>query len=355
MKDKNSIEFYVDGMHCAACELLIEKELSKHNFIKSVKASLNNGKVLVKLESSQVNQSPEFALELNDLVFKHGYRITLTRPDSKKIKWEEFIYATPIGIGVIIIFLILQQLRLVNFINPTGDNLAYPVIFFIGIVASLSSCMAVVGGIVLSMAATYAKAGKTGKNISQITFHAARIIGFFILGGLLGLLGSSFKLTNTAYFFLEFVIAIVMIILALNMMNIFPILKNLQPRMPKFFSKKALDLAEFNSAQGKIKYILTPLLLGVATFFLPCGFTQSMQLYALSTGNLISGAMTMFIFALGTFPVLGLVSFASISLSQSKNSGIFFKTAGIIVLFFALINILGAFASIGLIQPVLNF
>ncbi|MEI7901937.1 MAG: sulfite exporter TauE/SafE family protein [bacterium] len=34
-------------------------------------------------------------------------------------------------------------------------------------------------------------------------------------------------------------------------------------------------------------------LLGAASFFLPCGFTQAVQIYALSTGNPLTAGMIM--------------------------------------------------------------
>ena len=356
MKESSKIkcyEFYVDGMHCAACELLVETKLSKHLQVNKVTAKLNTQKVIIEGNFEDKKDTEKLAQELTQLIQEEGYKVFVNKPSKRKVKWEDFIYAFPIGISIVVIFLFLQKLGLVNIINTSGGSLTYPVIFFIGIVASLSSCMAVVGGLVLSMSATYAKESKAGKVTSQIAFHAARIIGFFFLGGLLGLVGASFRLTSEIYFILDLLIAIVMIILAFNMMDIFPFFKNLQPRMPKFISTKAYSLSE-NSNISRFKFLITPLLIGIATFFLPCGFTQSMQLYALSSGTFLSGGMIMFIFALGTFPALGLVSFASVSLSKSKQSGIFFKTAGIIVLFFAAINILGALAIVGIITPILN-
>lgn len=351
----NCYEFYVDGMHCAACEILIEKKLSKKSGVNRIKASLNAKKVIIEGQFEDEKDLEKLASEFTQLVQKEGYKVLVNNPGKQKAKWEDFIYAIPIGVGTIMLFIILQKLGIVNLVNTSGGSLVYPVIFFIGVVASLSSCMAVVGGLVLSMAATYAKESRKGKALSQIAFHAARIIGFFLLGGLLGWLGASFRLTPPIYFVLDLIIAGVMIILAFNMMDIFPFLKRFQPRMPKFLSNKALSLSEMDTSSSKIKYIITPVLIGAATFFLPCGFTQSMQLYALTTGNFFSGAMTMFVFALGTFPILALISFASISLSQSKEAGIFYKTAGIIVLFFAVINVLGALAIAGIISPILNF
>lgn len=118
--------------------------------------------------------------------------------------------------------------------------------------------------------------------------------------------------------------------------------------MPKFIAKHAHGVSKFN-------HTLTPLLVGVATFFLPCGFTQSMQLYTLTTGSFLTGGLTMFAFALGTLPVLALISFSSFSIQKSSKAGIFFKTAGLIVIMFALFNLINSLVVIGVIPPVFNF
>ena len=98
-----------------------------------------------------------------------------------------------------------------------------------------------------------------------------------------------------------------------------------------------------------------PIAIGAATFFLPCGFTQSMQLYTLTTGSFWTGSLTMLAFALGTLPVLAIISFSSLSIRKNTSSGIFFKTAGLIVIFFGLFNLINALASTGIIPPIFNF
>ena len=102
------------------------------------------------------------------------------------------------------------------------------------------------------------------------------------------------------------VIGIVMLILGINLLDVFPWAKRLQPSMPKFIGKRAHGVAKYN-------HTLTPLLVGVLTFFLPCGFTQSMQLYTLTTGSFLKGGLTMLSFAIGTLRVLSLISSSSCS------------------------------------------
>jgi uncharacterized protein len=258
--------------------------------------------------------------------------------------YSDFKIAIPIAIGFGVIFFLLQKIGLVNLVDATKMN--FGTSFLIGIVASLSSCMAVVGGLVLSMSASFAKEGNKIK--PQLLFHGGRLVSFFVLGGVIGAIGSAFQLNSFATFALSLIIGLVMLLMGLNLLNIFSFSRRLQPAMPKFLSRHALEVT-------KINHTLTPLLVGIATFFLPCGFTQSMQVYTLSTGSFLSGAMTMFAFALGTLPALALVSFSSLGARGSSKTGIFFKSAGIIVIMFALFNIINSLVVIGILPPIFRF
>jgi len=334
-------EFFVDGMHCAACEIVVEKKLSKHQKVKLAKAELSSQKVVVHIEDD-INANIE---ELNALLAGSGYTLQHNKVAANKINYTELGKAFLISIGFVVLFILLQKLGIVNLVRT--NQVTLPFVFLIGVVASLSTCMAVVGGLVLSLSSSYVKSDRNS-SIPLVKFHLARLIGFFILGGVIGILGSAFTLTPATTFLLNLALFFVMFVLGLGLLDVFPSLRRFQFRIPKFFGNKIVN------EEHKSSY-MTPILLGVLTFFLPCGFTQSMQLYSLTTGNFMNGAITMFVFALGTLPVLALISFASVKLASSLQSKLFFKTAGFVVLFFALFNFLGALTALGLIKPILNF
>lgn len=329
-------------MHCNACVLMTESELGDLPNITHVKSSLKNHSVEVTGDFG--NKTPEqIAEELTIPLKPHGYTVSIERQVKEK-NWSDFKIAIPIALGFAVLFVLLQKLGIVNLVG--GGNVTYGTAFVIGIIASLSTCMAVVGGLVLSMSATFAKEGD--KIRPQLMFHGGRIVAFFILGGVIGAIGSAFTLNTSATFILSLVIGIVMLILGINLLDTFHWAKKLQPSMPKFIAKHAHGISKMN-------HTLTPLLVGIATFFLPCGFTQSMQLYTLTTGSFLKGGLTMLVFALGTLPILALVSFSSFSIKNSKKAGIFFKSAGLIVILFALFNLINALVVIGVIPPVFNF
>jgi len=217
-------------------------------------------------------------------------------------------------------------------------NISLWTAFTIGLIASVSSCVAVVGGLVLSMSTNFAKGGDSIR--PQILFHLGRLVSFFLLGGVVGVIGANFQLSSTGTFLIGVIVSAVMIILGLNLLDIFPWASKLQLTLPSSIREKIHNFKHFN-------HTLTPLLVGILTFFLPCGFTQSMQIYTLSTGNFWTGAFTMLSFALGTLPVLALLSFGSLGIHKKSWAPIFFKTAGIIVIFFGLFNLYNSFNIIG--------
>src|ERR1035437_4805256 len=350
IKNKQKYTFHVYGMHCNACVLMIENEIGDLPNITYVKSSLKNNSV--EVEGDFGNKTPEqIAEELTILLKDHGYTVSvdefgklITGNQVKTKKWSDFKIAIPIALAFAVLFIVLQKIGLINLVN--SGNVTYGTAFVIGIIASLSTCMAVVGGLVLSMSATFAKDGD--KVRPQLMFHGGRIISFFVLGGGIGAIGSAFTLNTSSTFILSLIVGSVMLILGINRLDVLHWANKLQPSMPKFIAKNAHGVSKFN-------HMLTPLLVGIATFFLPCGFTQSMQLYTLTTGSFMKGGFTMLAFALGTLPVLALISFSSFNMKNSSKSGIFFKSAGLIVILFALFNLINSLVVIGLIQPVFNF
>ena len=77
--------------------------------------------------------------------------------------------------------------------------------------------------------------------------------------------------------------------------------------------------------------------LGAATFFLPCGFTQVVQLMALSSGSPVTGGAMMALFALGTTPGLFAVGMAAASARASATRRPL-RVIGVIVIAFAVIT-----------------
>lgn len=247
--------------------------------------------------------------------------------------------AIPIGLGVLALFFVVQKLGVFNI--GLGGTVTSATSFVVGLMASVSSCLAMVGGLVLSLSAKVAEDDKNNKKPFYL-FHIGRLAGFALFGGALGALGGILGVSFTLGAFLGIATSLVMMILGLNLLGV---LKGSVVRLPAgiftFFKK-----VEHQS--------LAPLVIGAGTFFLPCGFTQSMQVAALSSGSFVAGSFIMLAFALGTLPVLALLSFGSASFAQSRYAPLFFKSAGVVVFGLGAFALLAGLAGLGLIDPLFN-
>ncbi len=330
--------FHVAGTHCSACKHLIEDMLADDNIVQSSAVDLRAETLTVA--TAEPHEPSALAEQLTSLLASNGYEVH-TEQQEKAATKHEWLVAIPFVALAVVVFVLLDKAGLTNLIGTSEATLGTA--FLVGLVASVSTCLAVVGGLVLSVSATYAHEGKGWR--PQVLFHTGRLAGFFVLGGLLGLLGEAMQIGFVGSAILGALASVVMLVLGIHLLDI-------TKRVRAFTLPKGVSHF-FTSAAHKAG-AAAPVLLGAVTFFLPCGFTQSMQIVSLSSGNFMTAAMTMFVFALGTLPVLGLLSFGSLDLAKSKYRGTFFKAAGMLVILFALFNLQNAFAVFGFISPIVS-
>lgn len=328
--------FHVSGTHCASCKILIEDILQEQDFIKTARVDLKKEIVEVEIDSEQ--DSGDLAKFLTEKVKNGGYVISVEK-DKKDNNNDVLWQALPLGLGFLFLFFILQKSGVLNL--GFGGEVTPITSFIIGLIASVSSCLAVVGGLVLSLSAKISE-----DNVSDtktfVLFHAGRLFSFALLGGVLGAVGQAIGINFTFTAILGLVASLVMILLGLNLIGVFA--KN----------KITLSSGIFNFFRRIEHKTLTPVIIGFGTFFLPCGFTQSMQVVALSSGSFMSGLLIMLAFALGTFPMLVLLSFGSASFAHSKHAALFFKSAGFVVIGLGLFAFLAGLAGLGIIKPFFN-
>ncbi|MCR4278844.1 MAG: sulfite exporter TauE/SafE family protein [bacterium] len=298
--------FFVRGTKCKSCEVIIERELARQEGITS--AIVSHNKHTLELETE--NDHEFTSLQLTEILSPHGY--TIGNKDKEKYHGKEKInWKRMGGILVLIIatYLVLDRTGIFRLSQSSAEPASLISVFVIGLIASISSCTAVVGGLVAAVASAVAKDQETFSKLERfrphILFNVGRVVGFAFFGMLIGLLGSVIQLNTTLNGFFVIFIALLMIVIGINLLDLFP-----TPviAMPKRLAHKVHDLAESKNPKA-------PLVLGAMTFFLPCGFTQSMQLYALTLGNPWQAGLVMAVFAFGTMPVLlgigGMTSFAS--------------------------------------------
>ena len=325
-------EYYVEGMHCAACEILIEKKLLELDNVHAVEASTSKSSVLVEHEG----RAPGID-RLNKLFKPEEYSFTLSPPArNSRSPWVVFAKVAVAVVIAVALMVLLQKAGLSKLVTVDSKS-ALPAFLLLGLVAGFSSCAALVGGIVLSMSKQWGEIYSTDDPLKKrlephMLFNTGRLISYAGLGAVLALVGGSLRLTPSLSAILVLVISFVMIALGLQMLGI-RFLQRFQFTMPKSVTRYVADETHF-----KGRYM--PFAMGALTFFVPCGFTITAQSFALLSGEPLQGSLIMLFFALGTLPMLLIIAFSSVKfLEKPRLATTFLKVAGVIVLFFALFNI----------------
>lgn len=338
MNNKKCLSIPIKGMHCRSCEILIEDNLKEIKNVSSVEVSYKTGEAKVFYDHELPNSS-EIEKIISDSGYKVGYEKKLSLITKNISDYEN------LGLAFLILIVIYLSLKFFGIsdisLDTNGNNLSSGFIILIGLVAGFSTCMALVGGLVLGLSSKYVisrpQATASQKFKPHLFFGLGRIISYTLLGGFLGLIGSAFKFSSLVNGIVIILVGIVMFIMGLQLINIFPRLSNFKITLPK----RVARLFGFN---GNDNYSNKgAAILGALTFFLPCGFTQAVQLYAISTGNFWLGATAMGLFALGTAP--GLLSIGGITaVVKGIFKEIFFKVAGLAVIVFSLFNLASGYA-----------
>lgn len=324
----NKIIVSVTGLHCKACEILTADALQEIKGVKRAEVSQNTGEAKIFYEGEKPDRN-----EIKKRLEEAGYGIgsATSEPQNNSKDSTSFSNIVTFVSSIIILFWALNQINL----DPSGwlnRDFSWPLAILVGLVAGASTCLALVGGLVMGLATNRAKNhpedSALQKFLPHLLFNSGRIIGFFFFGGILGIAGSAFKLSIFANSLITIIVGIVILILGLKLLDIFPAVNRLDFSLPKRWSR--------------ILKINDPILLGALTFFMPCGFTQAMQLYALNSGSFLKGGLIMALFALGTAPGLLGIGGLSSFLGKKKNSA-FFKIAGIIIIAFAIFNLNNGF------------
>lgn len=316
------LTFRVRGMTCVSCE-----RGSFHEQIPGVMdvtVSVKKSTAVIRLQDNV--KDPQLS-ELNKILEPRGYTLVGETCDVRSlVPFKKRAIRAAWSLAIVgFILLLLQPLRV--FVPSIDATASVGALFFFGIVASVSSCLATTGGFMLAYSAKAASKNKT------LLMHAGRLTAFAVGGAALGALGGVLPHGSPLFYgIIGLILGIGFLAVALNLLDVSPSLSRFGIHLPVSFANAADRL---QTRSGKA----TPFFVGAATFILPCGFTQTAQALALASGSWVKGSLFLVAFALGTLPVLyGITMAASRAMLQNKTLRF---AAGAVMFFFALGQING--------------
>lgn len=281
---------YVEGIHCASCEILLTKELNDIKWIKVLSVSYKTWKIVFDWKDKTLNK------KAFEIIKKSGYNIkdkidVIKKEGKDKINWFLILWILFVSW---LIMLFLSQLNVYQYL-PNTDEISIGIALLMWLIASISTCLAVTGSVVLWFWKYIDDSKRMLWHLRvQWSFHIWRILWFFFLWWVLWLIGQVFKLSFWANAVVTIIIGLVLAYMWLHMLEVLPSITKLWFHMPKKLSKGVFNIK--NPVFAPIVWALT--------FFLPCWFTQSMQLVAIWSGDFWQGGFVMAMFAIWTMPVL---------------------------------------------------
>jgi sulfite exporter TauE/SafE/copper chaperone CopZ/plastocyanin domain-containing protein len=298
--------FRIGGMYCVQCRNTIEKELKKNSGIKDAKVNYHTGAAAVTYDAQTIGFD-----NISAIIENLGYK---TLEENSKNTILQIVGTLVIILALFMLMRSFGTGKLAANFPLAKEGMGYGMLLVIGLLTSVH-CIAMCGGINLSQT-LQEKKEKNEDGFSNtfflllpgILYNGGRLVSYTAVGVLVGALGSVITLSGYFQGAVQLVAGIFMVIMGINMLGLFPALKRFSLCIPQIFSKK---IDEQKTGRG-------PLVVGFLNGFMPCGPLQAMQLYALSTGSPVKGGISMFLFCLGTIPLMFALGAVSSALSGAK-------------------------------------
>ena len=224
----------VTGMHCKSCELLLERSIQGVENVEKVHASEHKGTVEISYKEELPDEKT-----IASIIAENGYTIgkEIIPPWFHKNP-RKYLETLLIALGLFALYMVAKKS---GFSFGTFGDISSPSVgmaFLVGMTAGVSSCMALVGGIILGVSAKWNEehihASKWHRFEPHLYFNIGRIVGFGFFGGLLGLFGSFVSLSPFMIGVLTVVTGLIMLLLGINLSDLSPRLSRISITLPKF-------------------------------------------------------------------------------------------------------------------------
>jgi uncharacterized protein len=208
---------------------------------------------------------------------------------------------------------------------------------FIAGIAGSAHCFAMCGGLAgaFGMQTRSSVAVSSSALGNALPYHAGRLSGYALAGGICGLLGATLQaILDLARIgaWLRIASGVLLLLIALRILSPWNPLRWLETLGAKFWRRLQPLTRKTGALNGNARAVAMGFLWG----WLPCGLVYSMLLFAALSGRAIEGAAILLAFGLGTLPAL-LASSALASQAQHLLRGRWPRLAsGVLLLAFAI-------------------
>lgn len=216
----------------------------------------------------------------------------------------------------------LRNLFYLKYLPALDGKVTFFILFVFGLLTSIH-CVGMCGGLMLTQTLQNDRAADHAPSrnmaLPALLYNSGRAVSYTAVGAVVGGLGQTVTLSRAMNSVIPIAGGAFMIVMAINLLGIFPVLRYLQIGLPHSVVRR------LRGAGGK-----SPFAVGLFNALMPCGPMQMIQLYALGTRSALTGAASMLVFSLGTMP--GLFAFGIFSTLLSKKlSGVVMRCSAVLV------------------------
>ena len=309
------------GMTCPSCEKIIAKQVLKLEGVKSIDIDYATETAEIEFDDQKTNYQ-----QIKKVIEEKGYICENFDNNKQKTNWLNWTFA---AIGFILIIYFAWQLYGRIEIPAISQNMGYGLLFVVGLLTGFH-CVGMCGGFVVSYTAKGVKEGKKPAKL-HLSYAIGKLISYTVIGAIFGLLGSIIAFTPAIRGWAGILAGLFLVIFGLKMLNVFPGLRKFKIAMPQFLNKFL--------RKGKKEHSNNPLIIGLLNgLMIACGPLQAIYIMAAGTGSMVEGAKLLFIFALGTLPVMLGFGYLTSIISKKATHKIL-KASGVIVIVLGLVMI----------------
>ena len=196
-------------------------------------------------------------------------------------------------------------------------------------------CLGMCGGIVTAFGLSMQHVSDSKKNGLILTYHVGRLISYSLLGLIASFVGVTIFQSIMSNSAPRIVLGAVLVLIGLAMLGL-PLFNELE----KFGMRFWQSLAPLRKKVFPIDSFGKALFAGLLWGFLPCGLVYGALMMSIAGNNIATGAALMFVFGLGTMPML-IATQKTVGMLQSsiKNfrlrqiNGVIMMLSGLAVIF----------------------
>lgn len=148
---------------------------------------------------------------------------------------------------------------------------------------------------------------------SHLTYNAGRVLGYTVVGSILGLVGGSVTNLQAIGYWFSLGMGVLLTLSGMIALRIIPGF-GFPPDLSFGTSTRNILFRLYQSTFGALiarRGLESKFYIGLMTPLLPCGLLYSLFLQAAGSGSFVSGGLIMMLFGLGIVPALVVTGFAS--------------------------------------------